>query len=273
MAGNDVKRVSVEQAFVWAQRFAAREWRLLLPVALTFMALPAILADLLAPESMKVAFTGLQAGGAPRIPIGGLLIALGVMLLNCVGQLALIALALLPRISVAEAMTRAFARLGIFIAAGLIMSFAVLIGLVVIGVVLTLLGLKAASGQALLVGIIMGIFLFLGVRLATLMPVIVSRRVGPIAALREAAALTAGSFWPLLASILLYVFGMFVVILATSYALGTVLTLIAKLAGQPEVGVALVSILINVVRAIGAAGLQLLFAAFYRQLAGSSRGA
>lgn len=263
-----MKQVSVEQAFVWVQRFAQREWPLLVPVALAFMALPSLLVDLLAPRNMQMPLSSLD-GSSMQVAVVPLLLSIVVMLLSFVGQLTLLALALLPRISVREALGRAIGRAGVLIAAYLIMFGLVLLAMIVVGVLLRLSPISAVAQQAFLLGLTFGIGLFLFVRLAVLGPLIIEKAMGPTAALRHAWALTNRTFWRLLGAIVTYAFGAGVVVFALSYALGTVVTVAAKMAGQPEVGRVLTGILFNVLMALGGIGLQLLLAALYRQLAGS----
>jgi hypothetical protein len=84
-----VKRVSVEQAFLWAQAFVAREWRLLVPVALAFMALPPLLVDLIAPDAAKAVMVPMDIeSGKAQISLVALLLGLGIILFNCIGQLS-----------------------------------------------------------------------------------------------------------------------------------------------------------------------------------------
>lgn len=263
-----MKQVSVEQAFQWAQRFAAREWRLMLPVALALIAFPSLFGGLLAPQGMQVPLADLQAGRATVPPLG-LLLAFVVLLLNSIGQLTLVAMALVPRISVREALALALWRLGTLISAGLIMACLVLLGALAVGILLTLSGIDIRAQQGLLLGVIMGCSLFLFIRLSVLGPLIVDHAIGPVAALRRAWTLTRGTFWRMLAAIGIYSVGATVVVFAFSYAFGTVIALTAKLAGQPEVGIALAELVTSVVRALAAIGLQLLLVALYRQLAGS----
>lgn len=269
-----MKRVSVEQAYLWAQQFVAREWRLLLPVTLMFLALPPLLVDLLVPASAQapmVPLADLQSGKA-QIPLAAWLIGLAVVLVGCVGQLALVALGLVARISVREAIGLAFARLAVLIATGILTVCGVMFVAVLAVLLLNLVAANAATQQGLLLLLILGLMLFLSIRLMPLGPLIVERPLGPIAALRRAWDLTSGVFWRVTGALVIYVFAAFIVVAALSSALGSILTLGAKAVGQPEVGIALAQVLFRVCVAVASAGVQVMIVSLYRQLVASSSG-
>lgn len=269
-----MKRVSVEQTFLWAQQFVAREWRLLLPVTLTFLALPPLLVDLLVPASAQapmVPLADLQSGKA-QIPMAAWLIGLAVVLVGCIGQLALVALGLVARISVREAIILGFTRLPVLIATGLITVCMVMFITVLAVLALNIAPIAPAAQQGLLLFLIVGLMLFLSIRLMPLGPLIVERPIGPIAAVRRAWDLTSGVFWRVTGALAIYVFGAFIVVAASSSALGSILTLGAKAVGQPEVGIVLAKVLFRVCVAAASAGIQIVIVSLYRQLAASSSG-
>jgi hypothetical protein len=269
-----VKRVSVDQAFLWSQRFVAREWRLLLPVALAFLALPALLVDLLAPAAIRDVITPLEnlQSGTMRVSPAGLALQFVIILLSCAGQLALLALALIPRISVREALGVAFTRLGNLIITGLIFFCLVAVVLVAAVMLLSLTGLAAADMQKIMVGVMLAVMLFLWVRLGMIGPLLVEKALGPVAAISRSWALTRGVFARLLGAIAIYTFGAGVVVFALSSALGTILTLGGKLLGQPETGLVLANVVFRVIVAAAGVGLQVLIVALYRQLSASRSG-
>lgn len=269
-----MKRVSVEQAFLWSQGFVAREWRLLLPVMLAFMALPPLLVDLVAPEAAKAFMLPLNdlESGRAQISVAGLLMGLAIVLLNCVGQLSLVALALVPRISVREAIVLAFGRLATLIVTGLVTLSIVMFAAVVAAIALNMTGINLASQKLLLLAVIFAFLLFIWIRLIALGPLIVERHIGPIAAMRRAWDLSKGSFWRISAAFIVYIIGATVVVSALSSALGAVLTIGGKAVGQPEVGLVLANVVFRVGVAAGGAGLQILIVSLYRQLAVSRSG-
>lgn len=270
-----MKRVSVEQAYLWAQAFVAREWRLLLPVALAFMALPPLLVDLVAPDAAKAVMVpmDIESGKNVQISLMALLFGFGIVLLNCIGQLSLVALAVVSRISVREAIGAAFLRLPILIATGLFTFGVLMIAAVIAAVLLGMTGLPMASQRGLLLGLIFAFLLFLWIRLIAVAPLIVESRIGPIVAIRRAWDLSRGAVWRIAAALLVYMIGATVVVSALSSALGAVLTLGGKALGQPEVGLVLANVVFRVCVAIGGAGLQIVVVAIYRQLIISRSGA
>lgn len=268
-------RVSIEDAFGWAQRFAAREWRLVLPVALAFVALPPLLVDVAVPDQRwKMLQTGAGVDVSAMMHTAGWLfpLSLAVLLVGGTGGLAITALALVPRISVAEAIGLAFRRLGTLIAALLV----IVAGLLLLATAAALLAgaarLDPLSLQAALLGVILGAGLYLSARLLPLGPVIVERRIGPIAALKRSWELTSGVFWRLLGALALYLIGGGIVLLALGTALGAILMVLANGAGAAEAGRVLTAVVLRVVAAAVSAGLHLVVVGLYRQLAVSSSG-
>ena len=55
--------LSIEEAFQWTQRLVAREWKLLLPVAFAFLAVPQLAFNLLMPTAISDSF----AKGDPQL--------------------------------------------------------------------------------------------------------------------------------------------------------------------------------------------------------------
>jgi membrane-anchored glycerophosphoryl diester phosphodiesterase (GDPDase) len=127
--------------------------------------------------------------------------------------------------------------------------------------------------QSLLVGVLLGLSLFLSVRLVVLGPVVIASRAGPIAALRLAWELTAGAFWRLLGVLLIYSIGGMVVVLASAFAIGAILVLGGKAIGVPDLGAVLSTVYLRVALAIFWMGFHVLGTALYRQLGGTIRGA
>jgi hypothetical protein len=270
-----VKQLSIEASLQWTQRFVAREWKLLLPVAFAFMALPQLAMDLLLPARIAAAFTTLTPttvrpllASAPWLaPLAAL-----IQLIACVGGLSIVALALVPRVSVSEALGLAVRRLLIFVAAMILMILAGLLAATLVEILLQLARLSLASAQGVLVGVILGIGLVFSVRLIVLAPVVVASRAGPIAAIHLAWDLTAGAFWRLLGAMLVYCIGGAVVVSASAFALGTIFVLAGNAVGLPDLGKDLSAIYLRLALALFWAGFNVLIVALYRQLGGSIRG-
>jgi hypothetical protein len=271
-----VKPLSIEDAYFWAQRFVVREWRLALPVVFAFLALPQLMLDLLIPGSTRAQLAlALQANNlAAMMTVMRWLfpVTLIVLLIGAVGGLAICALALQPGISVREALVLAVRRLGVFIGSQLLLAGGAVLVMIAVLVLVRFGQLKPAGAQSLLLGIMLGLALFVGVRLVPLMPLIVRRRVGPVSALRESWMMTAGAFWRIFGAIAIYLIGTIVVMVALSTGVGALLLLIGKMVGQPELGLVLDMVFQRAVAAVAAAGAYLLVVAIFRQLDGSMRG-
>lgn len=263
-----VNQLSVEAAFQWMQRFVAREWALLLPVALAFFALPGLVVDLAFPNAMQLLLPGTPPGTAGQ---GTAMIAmLGAVAVYALGSLAVTALALLPGISVQEAIARALRRWPLLVGAALLVSAGVLLVMTVCALLLGHVLSVAALQQLLLIVVVIG-GAMLWVRLAVMVPVLVERSLAPVRAIRTSWDMTRGAFWRLLGAMLLYLIGGAIVTAALSSALGVVIVLLGKAAGAPEVGVVISAVLFRVVAAAVSTGFQLLVAGLYRQLV-SGRG-
>jgi len=258
-------KLSTEQAFGWAQAMAAREWRLMLPVAFAFFALPGLLLDVALPDATRVLLPGAPVDAAAQ---GRALLAFAATLaVNLVGSLALSALALVPGISVGEAIGRAFRRVPSLAGALLLVAAALLAGALMAALLLggARAGPAAAQGLLLLLLLIAGGAVW--VRLSLLTPLLVEQALGPAAALRRSWRMTAGLFWPILGALAAYLIGGTVVLVALSSAVGATLTLLARAMGVGPVGLVLAAVIFRGLAATISMGFQLVVAGLYRQLA------
>ena len=269
------KPLSIEDSLQWTQQFAMREWRLLLPVALAFLALPQLALNLLLPARISAAIAAMTAqtimpllAATPWLAPVGILIELVALL----GALIIVALALVPRISVREAIGLALQRLLVFLMAVIL----VIVGEVAVAtfamILFQLARLSMSAQQSLLIGLLFGISLVVSIRLIVLGPVVIASRAGPVAAIKLAWTLGAGAFWRLFAAVLVFMVGGSVVVLASSFALGSVFVLLSSALGVPALGPILSIVYLRVVLALFWTGFHVLAVALYRQLGGSIRG-
>jgi hypothetical protein len=270
-----VKPLSIEDSLQWTQRFVAREWKLLLPVAFAFLALPQLALDLLLPARIEAQFATITPAtvgplltSAPWLaPVAAL-----VQLIAFFGGLAIVALALVPRVSVGEALLLALRRFLIFVAALILVVLAVSLAASFVEIIFRLARLSLPSVRGVLVGILFGIGLVASVRLIALAPVVVASRAGPIAAIQLAWELTAGAFWRLAGAMLVYAIGGTVVVFASAFAFGAIFVLSGRALGVPDLGAALSTIDLRLARAVFWTGFHVLVVALYRQLGGAIRG-
>jgi hypothetical protein len=265
-----VKRLSIEEAFSWTQGFVAREWRLLLPVALAFLALPPLVMDLLVPQPVWDALAHAVQIQNPQAAEGALRVVLPVfgvvLVIATFGGLTLTAMALIPAISVREALSLALRRVLVMIGALILVMAAQFVLAMVLTVIFALARLVGPGAQSLLVGIVMGVSLFVTIRLIALAPMIVTRRVGALSAIRESWHLSQDAFWRILAAVLIYAIGALVVMAALDFAAGVIITLIAKAVGAADLGRVLTAVFQRGIGSLLALGLYLLIAAIFRQL-------
>jgi hypothetical protein len=270
-----VKSVSIEDAFQSAQSFVAREWRLLLPLALALLAMPQLAFNLLAPAELAQAMakgdTQLVMAVFEKMPWVSPA-AIVVELITLAGVLAITALALMPRISVREAISLGFRRLFVLVVILLLLSAVAVVLFVVLAGVLQLLRILPAAQSLPLILLVAALLLVVWIRLIALPAVIVASRAGPIASIRLAWELSAGAFWPLLGCILIYSIGAEVVVIASTFALGTIAVLLCKALGAATLGPILAILFATLANALFWAGFHVVAVALYRQLGGSIRG-
>ena len=221
--------LSIGKAWEETSAFLGREAKLVAPVALATFALPAILAGWAFPM-------GGTGGGA------GLLMVL-VLLVALIGQMTVILLVNGWRGSIGQAMGTAARRLPALVAA-----------LVIVFLPIAIIATFAVGGSMFRAGItdpaaltpemlakmpafLWGVLLFtilmivLGVRMFPISAITVSEPAGPIALLKRSWRLTRGTFWRLLALVILL--GLVAVVLdwAATAVVGSIAALVA---GEPK---------------------------------------
>lgn len=263
-----MSQLSINRATAWTQAFLKAEWRLALPVALALVGLPAVVLELVAPlPASPEAMPALNAG---------MLLAIPVVVATMVGAGAVTALALVPGISVGEAIRAGARRCGVLFAAWLL-SLLGLVALVVVAAILaSLAGMAGGAGQPavltlalLLIGVTA---LLVGVRLALLTPVVMDRAVGPVEALKESWRLTRGTFWRIAAVLALLLLAVLLFSAAVQGAMGVIGLLLARLAGLKTLGMILPLLAAALVNAIVSMVFWVFLAGLYRELSPASHG-
>jgi hypothetical protein len=219
----------------------------LFPLAFLLLALPAAILQAIAPVTApgRLPEPGLWLLLVPAVPAAGL-----------IGALAICRIALIPGESMSGAirggLRPALPLLGAALligAAGLLLMAGGILLAVALGSILPVLALLAA-------------FTFLWVRLILLTPVAAAEPAGPIALVRRGWALTAGSFWRLLGSLLVTATLSLVALIAAG-AVGGIGVRLA--AGQPQPGT-LALLLVLLLSALLQAAISGLFTAFLARL-------
>lgn len=222
-------KLSIGKAWEETSAFLGKEARLVVPVALATFALPSILVQWAYPG-------GTTGGGA-----GWLMIL--VLLAVLVGQMTVVLLVSGWRGSIGEAMTKAVRRLPALVAALVIVFLPiVVIATIALGGALVSAGitdpaavtpaaLAKIPGVAWVVFLLTLAFIFLWVRMFPASAIAANETAGPIELIKRSWQLTKGSFWRLLALILL----LGVVGLILNWAVTMVVGSIAALAaGEPR---------------------------------------
>jgi len=222
--------LSIGRAWDEAKAALQSHRRLIVPIALGLILLPAVVASMVEPQ--------VPAGQQP--PAGlWMLIVLAMIIVMFVGQLAMVLLVNGWRGSVGEAIGQGARRAPTLILAALMIGILVIL---LFSLILAVsMGRSIESGQfdwssvsgiGWVLLVIASLALFYGsVRIMMLVPVAASESLGPIGTIRRAFALTSGHFWRLLGFVLMLMVGFFVVALTVGAVIGALVTL---LFGRPE---------------------------------------
>jgi len=217
-------KLSIGAAWTEAAAFLRRERRVLAPVVLGLIMVPAVIASMVQPPA--------AAGRSPE-PGAWMIVAVAMVLVMLVGQMVIVLLANDWRDSVGQAIRRALGRLPIGILAGLAVMIPVLILLSVIAGGTAALGggeaalrsSKLGSGGLIVMLLVIALVIFATVRLLPLFAVVASGSGGPIRALRHSFALTRGHFWKLLVFVLLMSLAFGVLAMAVGAVIGSIVTI------------------------------------------------
>lgn len=258
--------ISIGKAWEETLVFVKREGALLFPVALVFLALPAVLLQLVAPEQLQPVAEMGKGQGPAQIPPAFLLSMLLVILIGMLGMLAIYALSLRPGISVAEALQLAVRKMPVLMGsmALLLAGFAVLfIVLSVVGAVfIPAMGTTGAASVVLVMAA--PLLLFVTVRLLLLYAVLLNEPVGSVEAIRRGWRLTAGQFWKLLAFVMALVMLALIVQLVSRSLFG----IAGGLIGGSGLATLLAGLAVAVVNAVIQVYYLVMTSRIYRQLGG-----
>ena len=263
-----MRGLSISAAWEETRDILARDGRLLTTVALALIALPAAVNTLINPG-------GINAVSTPLWMLG---VAVVAYLIALAGQLSLIRLALGPSVTVGAAIAHGVRRLPIYIAGVLLIVIFLFLVLVILGTVLTALGVHVQpqvtaqmNPASLVAGLLfLAILIFLFVRMVLSAPVASAEPVGPIAILRRSWQLTEGHWWRLFGFLFIFFLGAGIIVFAIASAAGVVVgLLIGKV--QPMSAAALVLALIDALVSTAITTVfAVMLARIYLQLAGRS---
>jgi hypothetical protein len=263
--------LSIGRAWDEAKSALLANRKLIVPVALGLILLPAVIVSMVEPR--------VAPGEQP--PAGSwMLVALAMIIVMIVGQLSIVLLVNGWHGSVGESIGKAGRRMPIFVLAALsylvpvILLFSVLLGLAGVG--------TSASGQIdwtnfssvgwLVLMLFLLALIFVSIRLLPLLPVVASEGKGAIASLKRSYAITAGHFWRLFGFLVMLMIAFLILALTVGAVFGS---LIQITLGEPEPW-SLSLLLIALAGGLVQAGFVMIYAAMvariYAQLAAPQAG-
>ncbi len=222
--------LSIGRAWDEAKAALSANRKLIVPIALGLVLLPAVIVSMIEPR---------VAPGEQPPPGAWMLVALVMVIVMLVGELAIVLLVNGWRGSVGEAISKAARRTPTFILAALSLAVPVVL---VFSVLLALSGVGASAtgqidwtnfsgmGWLVLLGCVLALF-FIAIRLLPLIAVVACEQIRPFAALKRSFALTSGHFWRLLGFLLLLMIAFLVVAATVGAVVGGLVTL---LLGPPD---------------------------------------
>jgi hypothetical protein len=223
-------KLSLNQAWNETASFVKREGRLLFPIALLLVVLPAIVIRLLMPQDVPPGEVPEAGAWLAMLPIA--------IVVGMIGNIAIATLALRPGITVGEALANGLRRMPALLGASLLIG----IGLgVAAGIVLVVLALLVVgpnpnpAPEGIVTAVVIGfivlapILLYVAARMLATTPVAAAERGGPIAILRRSWRLTGGSVWTLVGFLLLLI----VLVIVVGMAVVAVFGILATLIGGP----------------------------------------
>ena len=256
-----MNKLSIGQAWVESAAFLRAERRLLVPLCLATLVLPATILTLVMPT---------EPGGAPMTmadrpePGPWMIVGLAALAAMLVGQLAISRLALGWHGSLAEALRHGARRFVPMFAANLLLAVLVVIPLILILAIIQLVAAAAANVALVLLSIPI---LMLFIRASLSLPVAAATTIGPVVILRRAFSISRGASLRLLGFALLFIAAAMVVAGAVSAVVGAV---VIALLGQPEpwtVAATLLALIAGLLQALIIALWSVMLARIYAQLA------
>lgn len=254
--------LSISRAWDETRGALRSDGTLLTAVALAMFVLPGVVADLVTPA----------APAGQMAPMGyWTVIGFVAVLISLIGQLAVVRLALGPRITVGEAIAHGARRAPAYVGAALIWIFPMLLVLALL--IAPYQGNPQSAPPAVLLGVLVfvALFLFVAVRLVIASSVASAEPIGPIAILKRSWRLTNGHWWKLFGTLLVFLVMLLIVMAALGAVLGSVVVLLLGEAEPLSVSALLLALITQIVSAVLTTVLLVLLARIYAQLADAPR--
>lgn len=256
----------ISMSAIWDESAALirRESHLLVPVALATVGIGSVISGLTQPETPAA---GLGAIGAIGFVIGNIL--------GLIGSLAMIALTLMPGMSVGESLRLGMARLpktlgiaGLFLIALVALIIPIVIMFKISGVAIsaTMTAEELPAVAILSVLIIGAVLLYVSARLVTLSAAVVDRNPPIIEAIKSSFAATRGIAAKVVAVVLLFLVVTLVVSGAVASISGILFGMVGKAVGVPLLGKGLSVLVTGMVSALLSIVSTVFGAMLYRKL-------
>ena len=211
------QRVSIGTAWSEAAEFVRREKKLLAPLVLALLVVPATVSQLVQPNNPFVGPGGFQPWMA---------IAVVALLMGLVGQMAVSRLAMGSSGSLGATIIHALKRLPVVAVAFVLFFLLVGLTLIPLVVVLTLIGGGAASGAAKLANFLTLLGLFgAGPRILLAPAIAMNEQLGPWGLVQRTWRASRGQYWRLLGFFVLFLAASLIMALAASAVVGSIATL------------------------------------------------
>ena len=222
--------LSIGKAWDEAKSALQANRKLIVPVARGLILLPAVVVSMVEPR--------VPAGEQPP-PGAWMLVALAMVIVMIVGQLAIVLMVNGWQGSVGEAIGKASRRTPTFILSALTYLVPVII---LFSVLLALSGIgTSATGQVdwtnlgsagwLVTLLFLLFFFFVSIRLLPLLPVVASEGIGPLASLKRSYVMTAGHFWRLFGFVAILMVAFLILALTVGAVIGALVRLTV---GEPD---------------------------------------
>ena len=216
-------KLSIGAAWTEAAAFVRRERRVLAPVVLGLIMVPAVVATMVQPPA---------PAGETAEPGAWMIVVLLMVAAMIAGQMVIVLLANGWHDSVGKAIRRSLGRLPVLILAGLVVMVPVFIAFALVaGGMMTSSGgmpklqSNLGPGASVAVLLLILVLVFVMIRLLPLIAVVANGSNGPIASLKQTFGLTRGNFWKLLGFALLLTIAFAVLGMAVGAVFGSVVTL------------------------------------------------
>jgi len=207
------EKLSIGAAWTEAAAFVRSERRLIAPVVLGLIVVPAVIAGLVRPDA--------PPGMQPE-PSGWTIVAFAALLVAKVGQLAIMRLAMGWDGSVGEALKLALRRIWVVLGAFVLFGLAFVVVATALVLIAMLVSGNAAPGATNPIAFAaMVVALLLMPRVLPLTALAMEERAGPWRLLRRTLELTRGHYWRLLGFFLIFLIASLIIAVAVKVTVGS----------------------------------------------------